>query len=311
MKKILTLLFGLILCNFAIAQSPYYTQVKLNSYVEAGAQARIEKTLSDFMTEIARAHSTKSNLNLSGIKINEYSKLTVMDIWNKNSRFVLPGRLVKFPAVKWKNKDVYRITPVVFLFDKEYEGEQVPKEYIIEVDANGMIVDFMRAGFPLALEGSSNVSDEIYDKIYHFLGELCTAHCSKNLSYLTDIYSDDALFITGFKIGKVTSTRRFDERDVCIVRDGYKLVIKDKKQYLADLNSVFLKNAWISIKYENITITRHANKNYQIYIVKMKQIYNSPTYSDEGYLTLVWDMSDVDKPQILQRTWFDEVYDYK
>jgi hypothetical protein len=126
-----------------------------------------------------------------------------------------------------------------------------------------------------------------------------TAYNRKDTSFLYNIYSDDALIITGKEVGKpkekldvpkATNTTKFEYS------------VQNKKTYLAKLKNIFAANSYINIKFDNIVVTRHEG-NPNIYGVTLKQHWNTSSYSDKGWLFLMFDYKDENNPQIWVRTW--------
>ena len=70
-----------------------------------------------------------------------------------------------------------------------------------------------------------------------------------------------------------------------------------KKIYL------FLISQLISVCCYAETWDEVVNSGNYYYGIQIKQLYNSATYGDIGYLYLMVDMTDADKPQIKVRTW--------
>ena len=79
-----------------------------------------------------------------------------------------------------------------------------------------------------------------------------------------------------------------------------------KDEYLGNLEKCFKnpRNKYINVKFaENDIQTLKSFNNHKVYGIQIKQLYNSATYGDIGYLYLMVDMTDADKPQIKVRTW--------
>ena len=145
----------------------------------------------------------------------------------------------------------------------------------------------------------SDIKDRmmILDYVEHFR----TSYNQKDLNFLRQVFSDDALIITG----RVIKTRRTD-----ISPTGDKIIYttQTKQQYLENLSRAFRSNAYIKVSFDNVVIVEHPTiKN--IYGVTVHQKWNSSRYSDEGYVFMVWDFRKPDAPQIHVRTWQPEFVD--
>ena len=71
---------------------------------------------------------------------------------------------------------------------------------------------------------------------------------------------------------------------------------------------MFKTNSFIKINFDNIEIIRHP-KHEKIYGVTLKQRWNSSNYSDEGYLFLMFDFKNFERPIIRIRSWQPEPFE--
>jgi hypothetical protein len=78
--------------------------------------------------------------------------------------------------------------------------------------------------------------------------------------------------------------------------------IRSKREYLQKLSKVFQLNKSIQLSFSQIKIVRHPTKD-GFYGVTLKQGYRSDHYADEGYMFMLWDFRNPNKPQIHVRTW--------
>jgi hypothetical protein len=125
-----------------------------------------------------------------------------------------------------------------------------------------------------------------------------TAYNRKDTSFLYNIYSDDALIITG----KVVNRQERLDAPKATNATKSEYSVQNKKTYLAKLKNVFASNSYINIKFDDIVVKRHEG-NPNIYGVTLKQHWNTSNYSDEGWLFLIFDYEDENNPQIWVRTW--------
>jgi hypothetical protein len=80
---------------------------------------------------------------------------------------------------------------------------------------------------------------------------------------------------------------------------------KTKDEYIRDLRQSFLSKEYINLKFEESNI-RSTGKDSNIYGIQIKQHYFSSNYGDSGYLFLMVDLSNTEKPIIHVRTWQPE-----
>jgi len=131
-------------------------------------------------------------------------------------------------------------------------------------------------------EGSERVDLSRSQAILNFVEIFRTAYNRKDVDLLAKVFSDDAL-ISNFEKGAKQT----------------------KKKYIKYLHSVFERDANINVKLENIEIVRHP-KFPDIYGVRFRQVWNTTTYSNVGFVFLIVDFKDGENIQILQHTWQPE-----
>lgn len=178
------------------------------------------------------------------------------------------------------------------------------QDAILTIDAKGDVVGFRLAINPTVyaevMSGAADVTEmNLYQSIMEYLERFRNAYCIKDLNFLEDVFSDDALIITGSVIKRAPSANA--EKAATKV----KYTQYSKKEYMNHLKSVFARNAKINVTFDQIEIKRHPAVE-GLYGVHLYQGYTSSTYSDVGYLFLVWDFRDPEHPQIHIRTWQDE-----
>ena len=134
--------------------------------------------------------------------------------------------------------------------------------------------------------------------ILNYCEHLRTSYNTKDIDFLRQVFSDQALIIVGNVVrsaGKQGATGIEGDEKVTFS-------LKTKKEYLERLEMVFAANKTIDVEFTDFRIMRHPTME-GIYGVSMKQKYTSDRYSDEGYLFILWDFRDKSMPLIHVRTW--------
>lgn len=131
----------------------------------------------------------------------------------------------------------------------------------------------------------------------HFLETYKTAYALKRLDYISSIFSNEALIVTG-RIVKGTGQTEMKPAKMSHV----KYVRQSKEQYMMSLKRCFASNEYVNIHFAD-NIIRRSNSNPNIYGIQIKQDYFSSSYGDTGYLFLLIDFTKVDEPLIHVRTW--------
>lgn len=133
-------------------------------------------------------------------------------------------------------------------------------------------------------------------QILNYCEHLRTAYTSKDIDFLRQVFSDNALII----VGNVVKTSKETGRVSADSRVSYAL--HTKRDYLARLTKVFAANRQVDVRFSDFHIMRHPTKD-GIYGVSLRQRYHSDRYADDGYLFLLWDFRNAAMPLIHVRTW--------
>lgn len=133
--------------------------------------------------------------------------------------------------------------------------------------------------------------------ILNYMEHLRMAYVTKDIDFLQQVFSDKALIIVG------TVVKYARQQESAFMAPGRVVYqVRTKKQYLEKLREVFRNNRKISLTFSDFQIMRHPTMK-SVYGVTLKQGYASDTYSDNGYLFLLWDFRDETAPMIHVRTW--------
>lgn len=148
------------------------------------------------------------------------------------------------------------------------------------------------------LSGKLDVSDsESRRQILNYCEHFRTAYTTKDLDFLRQVFSDNALIIVGHCV-------KYADRNSSVVSDSerVKYSIRSKQAYLKRLTEIFKSNKTIDVSFSDFKILRHPTM-VGIYGVSLRQKYKSERYSDDGYLFLLWDFRNSSMPLIHVRTW--------
>lgn len=149
--------------------------------------------------------------------------------------------------------------------------------------------------------------EETREQLMEFLESYKTAYCLKRLDYIRDIFSDDAIIIVGNVARQYTAQKGSDGNMSIKGKDIITTNRYTKDKYIQNLARCFRNNEFINIRFTQSDIQKlEKNAEQEIVCVQLAQDYNSSTYADQGYLFLMIDMTDNDKPFIKVRTWQPE-----
>ena len=138
--------------------------------------------------------------------------------------------------------------------------------------------------------------------ITRFLENYKTAYALKRMDYISNIFSNEALIITG------TVLRRQERVDATTIqlRENIMLREQTKEEYLRRLKLCFANNKYINIQFTETLIRKGDISRGELYGIQIKQDYSSSTYGDRGYLFLMVDLNNEKEPIIHVRVWQPE-----
>ena len=143
--------------------------------------------------------------------------------------------------------------------------------------------------------------------IMNFLENYKTAYALKRMDYIKSVFDDDAVIITATVINKAAQDINVENRSR-ISADGNKIILynrQTKDQYLKNLERCFARNEFVNIRFANNDVIK-LGQGGELYSIQIAQDYYSSTYGDKGYLFLMVDINDPNKPLIKVRTWQPE-----
>jgi len=139
-------------------------------------------------------------------------------------------------------------------------------------------------------------SEEARIILINFLENYKTAYSLKRLDYISSIFDEDALIITGNVLRRTSSSTEFSSNPV-VTYSKY-----TKEQYIKRLAASFKSKDFINIQFADDKVIR-MGKNPNLYGIQIRQDYFSSNYSDSGYLFILVDMENPSSPLIHIRTW--------
>ncbi|MDE6100628.1 MAG: hypothetical protein K2G01_06240, partial [Paramuribaculum sp.] len=142
--------------------------------------------------------------------------------------------------------------------------------------------------------------------IMNFLENYQTAYALKRLDYISSVFDDDAVIITG-SVSHVPSRKlgTGDGQGMVFAHDIIKYNRHSKDSYLSHLKKSFASKEYINIRFASNDV-RKLGKGGELYAIQISQEYYSSNYGDKGYLFLMVDINDPEKPIIKLRTWQPE-----
>ncbi len=299
--------FWAILFLFALtsvdALAQHTTSLELENKLDnALLQKTIEENVSELLTDLNTAYAESKAPQLRGNYISKDARTSVLAMW-ETSRFYCVESWMMEKCLNTATGYQVRNIPV---FLKEANDQL---DLVVGFDASGVINDVHVAlevqQYMSVIDANISVTDlRRRQVILDFVENFRTAYNRKDIDFLRQVYSDDALIITGKVVKQQTGS------DQVLKTLGEEKVIyqtQTKQEYLTKLSRVFANNEYINILFDEIEITQHPKWD-EIYGVAFKQGWNTSHYSDSGYVFLMIDFKDEANPIIHVRTWQPEKY---
>lgn len=298
MKK---LLFVCMMAMIAIQGKADNVTFTVSDGIDNGTiKSKIEGTISRMLTEINAAQEAGCNLNFSAMgNIGTRVQQSMAMLW-ENSPFVCTDDEIIEHCLTTGSGYQVRNIPLMMKPTGEREfGEDEYQEAVISFDKQGNIESFYLS---ISMNLYMNVIKsnlELTDLrrrqlILDYVEQFRTAYNQKDINFLNQVFSEDALIITG----KVITTKHAEG----FTSQKIQYNKQSKEQYIKNLRGVFQRNSYIKVTFDDIEVMRHpVNPNF--YGVTLLQGWTSGKYHDDGYLFLLWDFTNEDAPQIHVRTW--------
>ena len=304
MKRLL-LSLAFVLCQWALclAQPVYFS---FSDGIDNPAlKTKMEREVSMMLTEINAAQRAGRNLNFAAMgHLGYHVQQSMASLWENTPFVCIDDEIVEHCITTGTGYQVRNIPLMMKPVGEEWAVDDEYQEAVISFDRQGNVESFY---FTISMNLYMNVvktNIELSDlrrrqMILNYVEQFRTSYNQKDLHFLNQVFSDDALIITGKVItqkhpeGFVTQKIRYNKQN--------------KQQYLNNLKRVFKVTKYIHVSFDDIEVMRHPT-NPNIYGVTLHQGWTSNTYHDEGYVFLLWDFRNEDAPEIHVRTWQPDRY---
>ena len=279
-----------------------FTPGSINS---SALKIKMENNISTLLTEIHNAGTTGRGLRLTAVNMEDSAKEHLNSLW-EILPFICEEQMNVCKCLN--DHQGYQVRGIQIIMkpkDNTYD-QSAYRELTISLNRNGIIT-----GVRPALELQEDVAKimgegrDVEDltrrrEILKWVEDFRNYYNERNINSLKQVYSDDALIITGSVVMQRTSGDFGNQ-----LSTNVKYTVQSKVEYIAKLERIFNLNRYINVKFDHISVVRHGAKP-NIYGVTLHQAWRTSNYSDDGWLFLLWDFTDPDRPQIHVRTWQPE-----
>ena len=262
-------------------------------------KSKIENSISRILSEINAAQEAGRSLNFGAMNVNTRVQQSMAMLW-ENSPFVCTDEEIIEHCLTTGTGYQVRNIPLIMKPTGEREfNEDEYQEAVISFDKQGEVESFYLS---ISMNLYMNVIKsnlELTDLrrrqlILDYVEQFRTAYNQKDINFLNQVFSDDALIITG-KVVLQKHAEGFATPKIQYNKHS-------KEQYINNLRGIFARNSYIKVTFDEIEVMRHpVNPNF--YGVTLLQGWTSGQYHDDGYLFLLWDFTNEEAPQIHVRTW--------
>lgn len=278
--------------------------VKISDGIEDGSvKQKMETVMSAFLTEVNTAQPANRSINFRNLGIAVPVQESISMLWENSPFQCTDEEIVEICIITGSGYQVRNIPLMMCPTDKSFNEEEY-QEAVFSFDRQGNLESFyLTLSLNLymnVIKSNKEVTDLrrrqlILDYVEHFR----TSYNQKDLAFLNQVFSDDALIITGKVIKQ--------SKDGIRLPDKIEYKKQSKQEYLNNLKRNFANNKYIKVTFDEIEVMRHP-VNADFYGVTLHQGYTSSNYHDDGYLFLLWDFRDEKAPQIHVRTWQPDAY---
>ena len=275
---------------------------------DAGLRQKMEYRISRLLSEFTKATATNHQLTeqeLTALNLTSVASKRLSKLW-ENLHFSCDYTSNVEKCLRAVNG--YEVRGILITLQptaSNYNGS-TSRELAISFASDGLIT-----GVNMTMENNSyqdilNNGVDVTDtrrrlEILKFVEDFRSYYDEKDLESLRNIYSEDALIITG----KVVQRRNLGG-DQARMKPEIEYSKLNKEQYMQRLATTFRKNKFIKVKFDDITVKRHGAKA-GFYAVTLKQDWQSSNYSDNGYVFLLWEFKEGQSPVVHVRTWQPEM----
>ena len=291
---------GLILLMAFYSQVANAVSVTISDGIEnQSIKLKMENAIERILNEVNSAQADHRMLNFYAMGVNQQVQRSMGMLWENTPFRCTDEEIVEHCISTGKGYQIRNIPLMMKPTGEREFNEDEYQEAVISFDKQGNVVSFYLCISTNLYMNVVKSNLELTDlrrrqMILDYVEQFRTAYNQKDINFLNQIFSEDALIITGNVItqkhpeGFITQKIRYNKQN--------------KQQYLNNLRRVFKLTKYIKVYFDDIEVMIHpTNPNY--YGVILHQGWTSNTYHDEGYVFLLWNFTNEYAPEITVRTW--------
>lgn len=257
----------LFLCTgFIIPTQSVLAQDEVKVYVadfnEDNLRATMEEKASAFLTTVNGAFAEQNDSINVGDYLSDTYASEFKDLWISTPFYIPETSIIESVSKLSSGRYEMRNIPAYFV---DPEGEEHYEEAVIQFTPSGLISEF-RIGLAahrfqeIMNAGEDDIDNANREVILNFVENFRTSYNRKDIDYINNVFSDQALIIVG-RVVENTGEESSYQQQV-----EYLQFTKD--EYISRLRGLFERNEWINVGYEEINIIRHP-KHPDIYGISL------------------------------------------
>ena len=302
MREVVAVIF-LLFSTSAFSFSQNRTTIELSAFHDDNFRGKVESNATLLLTALNEGFYQKEWPAIPDSVVTHEGRKILQSLW-QTAPFHCLYTKIQTSLVDRFQENTYEVRGITLTISSGTSPSN-QEEGILLIDKSGKI-DGLYYGlenhrFREIIRARKNLDDLRNRKvILDFIENFRTAYNRKDVAFLDEVFSENALIIVGRVL--VADETRAGEVKLNVSDTLVELSRYSKREYLDNLRSVFRNNEYINVGFDSLEVYQHPRLK-EIYGVSLVQNWSSTTYVDQGYLFLMVDFREQDRPVIHVRTW--------
>lgn len=299
MKRLIFTFCYLLLAASIFAEDAVTVKLAGGLDDNAPLRDRMASELTVMLTEINAAQAAGRDLDFHRMNVSQAVSRSMSMLWENTPFVCTDTEIVGTVLTTGTGYQVRNIPLMMKPSGNRAFNEEEYQEAVVSFDKAGNVESFYLSIsmnlYMNVIKSNLQLTDlRRRQLILDYVEQFRTAYNQKDIKFLEQVFSDDALIITGRVI--------MQKHEEGFATPEIKYNKQSKQQYIKNLRGTFSRAKYIHVTFDDIEVMRHPT-NPDFYGVTLHQGYTSSNYHDDGYLFLLWDFTDENKPQVHVRTW--------
>lgn len=260
--------YVLVLLLFWVQLSQAAVNVSIGAGItDENVKSKMEHTMSSFLSEVNAAQECNRAINFTGMGISQDVQGSISMLW-ENCPFNCTDEEIVENCIQTGTGYQIRNIPLMMCPTDDNFDEDDYQEAVFTFNKRGNLVSFYIAiaknQYLKILKSNQDVTDlRRRQLILDFVERFRTAYNQRDIQFLNQIFSDDALIITGKVVKQQT-------RDGIKLPDKVEFFKRSKHEYIANLKAQFNKVKYIRVTFDDVKVS--ASPEPGIYGVRLNKV---------------------------------------